>query len=184
MPIPSSNGWVEAAEQLPAFSAYFLRALSINHIQLDEFYAVLSVVRDGERSEAEAIEQLSRSPHWVWTAMDPETKLLLSVQEGERTLAMAQAMRHPIVQLLAPGWMPLPGLLYAQVVKTMRRRRIVEVKRHVVIGTQAAVDQVLADFHPQQIGGRLPSWLLLYSKPGRCQSLLPSIFCIDARQHG
>ena len=40
--------------------------------------------------------------------------------------------------------MPLPGLLYAQVVKTMRRRRIVEVKRHVVIGTQAAVDQVLA----------------------------------------
>jgi hypothetical protein len=28
-------------------------------------------------------------------------------------------------------------------VKTMRRRRIVEVKRHVVIGTQAAVDQVL-----------------------------------------
>src|SRR5215831_12762089 len=40
--------------------------------------------------------------------------------------------------------MPLPGLLYAQVVKTMRRRRIVEVKRRVVFGTQAAVDQVLA----------------------------------------
>jgi hypothetical protein len=36
-----------------------------------------------------------------------------------------------------------PGLLYAQVVKKTRRRRIVEVKRHVVIGTQAAVDQVL-----------------------------------------
>ena len=42
-----------------------------------------------------------------------------------------------------PRWMPLPELLYAQVVKTMRRRRIVEVKRHVVVGTQAAVDQVL-----------------------------------------
>ena len=28
----------------------------------------------------------------------------------------------------------------------MRRRRIVEVKRHVVIGTQAAVDQVLAAY--------------------------------------
>jgi hypothetical protein len=40
--------------------------------------------------------------------------------------------------------MPLPGLLYAQVVKHMRRRRIVEVKRHVVLGTQAAVDQVFA----------------------------------------
>jgi hypothetical protein len=96
---------------------------------------------------------------------------------------MAQAMLHHIVQLLAPGcvplflsdgnpnylpaivahfghwvqlprrqargpapkprWMPLPGLLYAQVIKRMRRWRIVEVKRQVVIGTQAAVDQVL-----------------------------------------
>jgi hypothetical protein len=39
--------------------------------------------------------------------------------------------------------MPLPELLYAQIVKKMRRRRIMEVKRHVVIGTQAAVEQVL-----------------------------------------
>ena len=175
---------VEAAEQLHAFSAYFLRELPINQVQLDELYAVLSAVRDGELSEAEAIECLSRSPHWVWTAIDPESKLLLSVQEGDRTLAMAQAVLHQIVQLLAPGcvplflsdgnpnylpaivshfghwvqlprrqargpapkprWMPLPELLYAQVIKTMRCRRIVEVKRQVVIGTQAAVDQVLA----------------------------------------
>ena len=40
--------------------------------------------------------------------------------------------------------MPLPELLYAQVVKTMRRRRIVEVKHRVVFGTKAAVDQVLS----------------------------------------
>jgi hypothetical protein len=40
--------------------------------------------------------------------------------------------------------MPLPGLLYAQVVKTLRRRRLVEVKHRVVFGTKAAVDQVLA----------------------------------------
>ena len=86
---------------------YFLHELEINQIQLDELYAVLSAVRDGEMSEAEAIEQLSRSPHWVWTAIDSETKLLLSVQDGERTLAMAQAMLHQIVQLLAPGCVPL-----------------------------------------------------------------------------
>ena len=43
-----------------------------------------------------------------------------------------------------PRWMPLPALLYAQVVKTMRRRRLVEVKHRVVFGTKAAVDQVLA----------------------------------------
>ncbi len=43
-----------------------------------------------------------------------------------------------------PRWMPLPGLLYAQVVKTMKRRRIVEVKHRVVFGTKAAVDRVLS----------------------------------------
>src|SRR5215475_9723969 len=178
-------GWlVEAAEHLHAFSAYFLHALHLNQVQLDELYAVLSAVRDGDMSEAEAIAQLSRSPHWVWTAIDPETKLLLSVQVGARTLAMAQAMLHHIAQVLAPGcvplflsdgyphyltaivahfghwvhpprqratgpapkprWMPQPGLLYAQVVKQMRRRRLVAVKHRVVFGTQAAVGQVLA----------------------------------------
>ena len=86
-----------------AFSAYFLHELHLNQVQLDELYAVLSAVRDGDISEAEAIERLSRSPHWVWTAIDPETKLLLSVQVGERTLAMAQAVLHQIAQLLAPG---------------------------------------------------------------------------------
>jgi len=59
-------GWlVEAAAQLTAFSAYFLHELQINQVQLDELYAVLSAVRDGEISEAEAIERLSRPPHWV-----------------------------------------------------------------------------------------------------------------------
>ena len=94
---------VEATEQLEAFSAYFLNELQINQVQLDELYAVLSAVRDGEVSEAEAVERLSRSPHWVWTAIDPESKLLLSVQVGERTLAMAQAVLHQIAQRLAPG---------------------------------------------------------------------------------
>jgi hypothetical protein len=40
--------------------------------------------------------------------------------------------------------MPLPVLLYAQVVKTMRRRRLVAVKHRVVFGTQRAIEQVLA----------------------------------------
>jgi hypothetical protein len=98
---------VEAAEQLKAFSAYFLHELPLTQVQLDELYAVLSAVRDGDMSEAEAVERLSRSPHWVWTAIDPESKLLLSAQVGERTLAMAQAVLHQIAQLLAPGCVPL-----------------------------------------------------------------------------
>jgi len=43
-----------------------------------------------------------------------------------------------------PRWMPLPQLLYAQVVKTVRRRRLVDVTHRVVFGTLAAVEQVLA----------------------------------------
>jgi hypothetical protein len=40
--------------------------------------------------------------------------------------------------------MPLPGLLYAQVVKTVRRRRLVDVQHRVMFGTLDAVNQVLA----------------------------------------
>jgi hypothetical protein len=48
-------------------------------VQLDELFALLSAVKDGEVSETEAIERLERSPRWVWVAMDPESKLLLVV---------------------------------------------------------------------------------------------------------
>jgi hypothetical protein len=43
-----------------------------------------------------------------------------------------------------PRWVPLPALLYAQVVKSYRRRRIVGVKHRVVFGTRLAIEQVLA----------------------------------------
>ena len=175
---------VEAAEQLTAFSAYFLCEVHVNQLQLDELYAVLSAVKDGDLSEAQAIRRLSRSPHWVWVAIDPVTKLLLTIDVGKRTLAMAQCVVHQVVALLAPDcvplfladgnpdyvtailthfgqwvqpprrrakgpipkprWMPLPQLLYAQVVKTVRRRRLVHVSHRVVFGTLEAVQQVLA----------------------------------------
>jgi IS1 family transposase len=178
-------GWlVEAVEQLHAFSAYFLHELRLNQIQLDELYAVLSAVRDGDVSASEAIERLSRAPQWVWVAMDPESKLLLTIDVGDRTLAMAQRVVHHVAQVLAPDcaplfltdgfreyvtallthyghwvqpprrqatgptpkprWRPLPHLLYAQVVKTVRRRRLVRVSHRVVFGTLEAVAQVLA----------------------------------------
>jgi hypothetical protein len=116
--------------------------------------------------------------------MDPESKLLLVVDIGDRTLAMAQRVVHHVTQVLAPDcaplfltdgfreyltallthygqwvqperrqakgplpkarWMPRPGLLYAQVVKTVRRRRLVRVTHRVVFGTLEAVQQVLA----------------------------------------
>jgi IS1 family transposase len=156
----------------------------VTQVQLDELSALLSAVKDGEVSEAEAIKRLSRSPHWVWVAIDPVSKLLLTIDVGARTLAMAQSFVHQVARVLAPGcvpvfltdgfteyttallahfghwvqperrqakgpmpkprWMPLPQLLYAQVIKTMRRRRLVAVKHRIVCGTTAAVEQVLA----------------------------------------
>src|SRR6267142_989265 len=164
---------VEVADHATAFSRYFLHDVRVTQVQLDELFALLSAVKAGEVSEAEAITHLSRSPHWVWTAMDSVTKLLLAIDGGERTLAMAQRVVHQVGQLLAPGcvplfltdgfkeyatallthcgqwvqpprrqdtgpapklrWMPLPQLCYAQVVKTVRRRRLVRVRHRVVL---------------------------------------------------
>ncbi len=175
---------VEVADHATAFSRYFLHDVRVTQVQLDELFALLSAVKAGEVSEAEAITRLSRSPHWVWTAMDPVTKLLLAMEVGERTLAMAQGVVHQVAQVLAPNcvplfltdgfreyitavlthygywmqparrqstgpapkprWMPLPQLLYAQVIKTVRRRRLVRVNHRVVFGTLAAVEQVLS----------------------------------------
>src|SRR5437016_11025270 len=175
---------VETAEQLRAFSQHVLHDVRVRQVQMDALFALLSAVKAGEVSEAEAIERLERSPQWVWVAMDPESKLLLALDVGNRTLAMAQRVVHRVAQVLAsdcaplfltdgfreyltallthygqwvqpprrqaqgpapkPRWMPLPQLLYAQVVKTIRRRRLVRVRHRVVFGTLEAINDVLA----------------------------------------
>jgi IS1 family transposase len=175
---------VEAAEQLRAFSQPFLHDVRVRQGQLDELCALLSAVKAGEVSEAEAIERLERSPQWVWVAIDPESKLVLAIDVGERTLAMAQRVVHHVAQVVAPDcaplfltdgfreyltalltpygswvqpprrqvtgpapqprWMPQPQLLYAPVVKTVRRRRLVAVQHRVVFGSLEAVKHVLA----------------------------------------
>src|SRR5919108_1936206 len=116
--------------------------------------------------------------------MDPESKLVLAIDVGDRTLAMAQRVVHHVAQVLAPDcapllltdglreymtallthyghwvqperkqthgptpkprWQPLPQLLYAQVVKSYRRRRLVGVKHRVVFGARLAIEQMLA----------------------------------------
>src|SRR5262245_49007574 len=98
---------VEAAEQLRAFSRHFLHDVRVQQVQLDEVFALLSAVKDGAVSTAEAIERLERSPRWVWVAMDPKSKLLLAIDIGGRTLAMAQRFVHHVAQVLSPDCAPL-----------------------------------------------------------------------------
>jgi IS1 family transposase len=178
-------GWlVETAEHLEVFSRYFLHDVDVEQVQMDELFALLSAVKDGEVSERQALKRLSRSPHWVWVAMDPVCKLILAVDVGDRTLAMAQRLVHQVTQVRAPHcaplfltdgfrdyltalvthygywmqpeccqakgprpklrWLPQPGLLYAQVVKSYRRRCLVGVKHHVIFGAAQAIESILA----------------------------------------
>jgi IS1 family transposase len=98
---------VEAAAQLRAFAAYFLCDLHLEQLQLDEVYAVLRALKSGVSNDDEAIKRLERSPYWVWTALDPQSKLLVVVEVGSRTLAMAQRVVHQVTEVLAPGCVPL-----------------------------------------------------------------------------
>ena len=63
--------------------------------------------RTGRSARRKPSQRLSRSPRWVWVAIDPVTKLLLALDVGDRTLAMAQRVVHQVVQVLAPGCVPL-----------------------------------------------------------------------------
>jgi hypothetical protein len=97
----------EVADQAAAFSRYFHHDVQGTQVQLDELFTVLSAVKAGEVSEGEALNRLSRSPHWVWVALDPVTKLLLALEVGNRTLAMAQRLVHQVAQVLASDCVPL-----------------------------------------------------------------------------
>jgi IS1 family transposase/transposase-like protein len=177
-------GWlVEATEHLEAFSRHCVHDLDVEQVQMDELFALLSAVKEGEVSERQAITRLSRSSQWVWVAMDPVCKLILAVEVGDRTLAMAQRLVHQVTRVLVPHcaplfltdgfceyltalvthygrwmqperrhdkgpqptprWMPVPGLLYAQVVKCYRRRRLVGVKHRVIFGSPATIESIL-----------------------------------------
>jgi IS1 family transposase len=97
----------EAAEQLQAFTHYFLCDVHACQVQLDELSAVMREVKAGQLSEGQAIERFERSPYWVWTAMVPESKWLLVMDVGTRTLETVQRVVHQVVQVLAPGCVPL-----------------------------------------------------------------------------
>ena len=73
---------VEAAEQLQAFTHYFLCDVHGTQLQLDELYAVIRDLKAGEMSEDDAIERLEGACPWVWTAIDPVSKLLLAIEWG------------------------------------------------------------------------------------------------------
>ena len=170
---------VSAAGQLSGLANHFLGELDVEQVQLDELYAPTLQL---QQNDAESLVLPGDSPLWLWTAMDPVSKLLLVALVGQRSLAVAQKVVHLVKQRLAPGglplfttdglvhyqtallthfghwlqpppnsagrtlkprWFPLPNLLYAQLIKQRRGRRIVDIKQRLVFGDWPQVQAVL-----------------------------------------
>jgi hypothetical protein len=111
---------VEAAEQLRAFSHHFLHDVQVRQGQLDELFALLSAVKDGTVSAAEAIKRLERVPQWVWAAMAPDCAPLF-LTDGFRAYLTAllphygswvqPPRRQDKGPAPKPRWRPVPQLL-------------------------------------------------------------------------
>jgi hypothetical protein len=111
---------VDAAEQLWAFSQHVLHDVRVQQVQLDLAPDCAPLfLTDGFREYLTAL--LTHYGQWV-----------------------QPPRRQSTGPMPKPRWMPRPQLLYAQVVKTVRRRRLVNVKHRVVFGSLEAVNHLLA----------------------------------------
>jgi IS1 family transposase len=70
----------------------FFHDLILKHLQLDELRTTL------RRKSREV---------WLWVALDVETKVVLVLQLGPRTQAIAHRVVHELCNYLAPGYAPL-----------------------------------------------------------------------------
>ena len=97
---------LEAAEHLQAFTRYVLCDVHVTQLQLDELSTVIRALKTGQISPGDALECLEPRRPWVWTAIDPVSKLLLAIEVGPRTVEMAQRVVHRVGQRLASGCVP------------------------------------------------------------------------------
>jgi IS1 family transposase len=161
---------VAAARQMTSFAAYVMVDLELEQVQLDEIFATLGHLLE----TGVGLGEVQASSNWLWTAMDPVSKLLLVMVVGDHSLAVAQTVVHQVKRRLAvhclpvfltdglahyklallthfgrwglagegavkARWFPVAGLVYAQVIKRVRRGRLVLVKQRLVFGGLEAV---------------------------------------------
>ncbi len=89
----------QGAEHMEAVSNYLIRELNLSQVQVDELWALL-----GERDE---LVPQKRNIRWIWSAIDPQSKLWLGFLIADRSQEAAQVFIHQVSQLLAPGCVPL-----------------------------------------------------------------------------
>ena len=68
-----------------------MAGMMAEHVQLDEM----------------KIDLKGMLNQWLWVAIDAKSKVLLSLQVGPRSQALAYALVHSLVGVLAPGCVPL-----------------------------------------------------------------------------
>ena len=122
-------------------------------VELEAFYSVFGARQLSAAERYTILAMAQRVVHQVVQVLAPDCALLF-LTDGfrEYLTALLTHYGHWVQPLRRqdkgpypkPRWLPLPQLLYAQVVKTVRRRRLVHVKHRVVFGTLEAVQQVLA----------------------------------------
>ncbi len=110
-----------AGEQAALLHDYYLHDLTLDHVQLDELYAKVR----GEEGTS-----------WVWTGIDPRTKIVPGIHVGQRTTADAHVFTHDFRQRLSGDCVPIftsDGLRqyfwaltahFGQWVKEPRRRKL------------------------------------------------------------
>jgi IS1 family transposase len=149
---------IRAGEHTQTLHEHCFRNLQFPHLQLDE-------LRTRLRNAKQVL--------WLWLAIDPLTKILPVLQLGPRTQNAAHRVIHSLLQILAPGCLPVftsdglnvyfyaltahfghwrgvgrrgpkalrwqvaAGLIYGQVKKNYRRRKLVRVTPVMRLGTEA-----------------------------------------------
>ena len=81
-----------AGQHADKIHAHFFHHLTLGHLQLDELFTTL-------RNKAHGL--------WVWTACDPVTRLIPTLQVGPRTQVMVHTVVHALTLILAPGCLPV-----------------------------------------------------------------------------
>ena len=86
------------SEHMEAVSNYLIRGLNLSQVQVDELWSLL-----GKRDE---LAPQKRNTRWVWSAIEPQSKLWLGFLIADRSLESAQVFIHRVSQLLAPDCVP------------------------------------------------------------------------------
>jgi len=141
-----------AGEHARTLHEHFFCLLQLPYVQLDE-------LRTRLRSAKQVL--------WLWLAIDPCTKILPVLHLGVRTQNAAHIVIHSLRRILAPGCVPLftsdglnvyfyaltahfghwcevaPELIYGQVKKSYRSRKLARVTPVMRLGTEAALKVIL-----------------------------------------